>query len=109
MKQHTFTRGKLYFSDKSRSQRALALEYLYGELASAGIAGATITRTTGVWNGETEFGFELETLGHVGVGTETLQIQLEEIAESLRKEFNQTSVLVTVETVVGKLTFVEEL
>jgi hypothetical protein len=103
----SFTRGKLYFSDESVFQLELAIEYTVRYLSAFGITGATITRTIGVWNGGTEYGFELETLTSFE-GT-TLQSQLEELAESLRSEFHQTSVLVTVEQVTGKLTSVEEL
>ena len=108
----SFTRGKLYFSDESLAQRDIALDYTVARLSEHGIARATITKTIGVWNGETEYGFELETLTPSAPMTSspsvTLQIQLEELAELIRSEFKQTSVLVTVETVQGALVFVEE-
>jgi len=120
-----FTRGKLYFSDDSQEQMVLARETAIAELAELGtslsrqrldkgimyrIAGATVYTTSGIWNGETEFGFVLETINPI-IGPEaflSLKIQLEELAESLRAQFNQQSVLVTVEVVDGDVVFVEE-
>ena len=102
----SFTRGKLYFSDESDVKRDIALDYTVTRLPAHGIAGATITKTIGIWNGDTEYGFELETL--TSSLRALLQIQLEELAELIRYNFDQTSVLVTVETVQGALVFVEE-
>lgn len=101
-----FTRARLYFSDISQKQCRLAASYAIDELPKLGIAGATIYETKGVWNGETEYGFVLETLqAH---STNSLRVAFEELAELLRSEFNQTSVLVTVEVVDGDAIFVEE-
>lgn len=104
-----FTRGRLYFSDGSRRQTHLAWKTVAEESHEFGISGATIYRTMGIWKGTTEFGFVLETLDHIGPESFlSLKCQLEELAESLRAQFSQESVLVTVEAVDGDAVFVEE-
>ncbi len=104
-----FTRGKLYFSDSALKQTLAARDTAIEELAELGIAGATIYSTKGIWNGETEYGFVLETLNPIGPEVFlSLRVQLEELAESLRYQYQQTSVLVTVEMVDGDMVFVEE-
>jgi hypothetical protein len=102
------TRGKLYFSDSGPITRDAAIETAVAQLPHVGIAGATIYETQGVWNGEVEFGFVLETLNPAEETFLSLKSQLEEVAELLRAQYNQTSVLVTVETVDGDMVFVEE-
>ena len=106
----SFTRGKLYFSDTAHEQTTLARNAMLAELPKLGIAGATVYDTWGVWQGKTEFGFVLEVLSLLGDGGTFLhvRIQLEELAEMLRHDFQQTSVLVTIETVNGQAVFVEE-
>lgn len=105
----SFTRGKMYFSDSERFERDRARERAIDELSGTGIKDATVYSTQGIWNGASEYGFVLETLNAIGPEAFiAMKSQLEELAELLRYEFNQTSVLVTVEIVDGDMIFVEE-
>lgn len=112
----SYTRGKLYFSDKSAQQNADARNTTLAELPKLGIAYATIYDTWGVCDGQTEFGFVLETLSlepvskvSEGVSFTLMTSRLEELAEYLRHEFQQTSVLITIDHVDGKAILVQEL
>ncbi len=108
----SFTRGKLYFSDSSSLQTLQAEQAMLRELPNVGIVGANVTSVTGIFEGKAEFGFVLETLDtsidEGEVSFLPMVSKLEELAEFLRKEFFQTSVLVSAEVVNGRAIFVQE-
>jgi len=105
----SYSKGKMYFSDKKAAVRAAAQWYAIQHAPEVGIAGATIYRTMGIWNGVAEFGFVLETLSPIGPEAFlSLKSQLTELAELLRAQYNQTSVLVTVDVIDGDCVFVEQ-
>ena len=85
-------KATLYFSDTSEQTREAALAFAVKLTCEAGIAGATLTRTVGVWNGVTEPGFTLEILHPV---LAILALKAESIASDLTAEFDQEAVLVS--------------
>ena len=80
-------KAKLYFSDKSEQTREAAISRAVELANEAGFSGATITRTVGVWNGETEPGFTLEILC-------PNPYKVYRIGSTLAFEYEQESVLV---------------
>ena len=79
-------------SDTSEQTREAALTFAVKLTCEAGVAGATLTRTVGVWNGVTESGFTLEILHPI---LAILTLKVESIASDLTAEFNQEAVLVS--------------
>ena len=87
---------KLYFSDKSEQTREGAISRVIELLADVGFPGETITRTVGVWKGETEPGFVCEVLRPtVSPYNRTETTKLQTIAGRLASEYSQESVLLT--------------
>ena len=103
-------RAKLYFSDSKSDVVAAAKRAALVELAANGIDAATITASTGVWNGATEPGFVLEVLDDTRRPTTVrfteLSRKLKIVARTIAYLFGQESVLVTVERVEASFTLV---
>jgi hypothetical protein len=89
-------KGRLYFSDTSEQTREAALNRSVELASEVGFSGATILRTVGLWNGDTEPGFVLEILHPV---KSLLRVRVEQVAALLALEYKQESVLVTLETI----------
>lgn len=91
-------KAKLYFSDTSEQTREAAISRSVDLITDASFNGATITRTVGVWNGVTEPGFTLEIVHSFKT---ILEPSVQVIARRLAFEYEQKSVLVTIETIIS--------
>ena len=91
-------KAKLYFSDTSEQTREAAISRSADLVSDVGFHGATITRTVGVWNRSTESGFTLEIVHSYKIA---LEHSAQVIARRLAIEYEQESVLVTIETIVS--------
>ncbi len=86
---------KLYFSDKSEQTREGAISRVVKLLSDNAIVGGTITRTIGIWRGETEPGFMLEIIS----STPSMKSHFESIARRLVLEYSQNSVLMSTQDI----------
>ena len=91
-------KAKLYFSDTDEQTREAAISRSAELVSEVGFHGATITRTVGIWNRSTEHGFTLEIVHPYKID---LEYSAQIIARRLALEYEQESVLVTVETIVS--------
>ena len=89
-------KATLYFSDRNKDTRDAALARVIELGNDVGFAGATITRTLGIWNGNIEPGFTYSVLHPVRA---ILESSTEQVAAHMALEYEQESVLVELEAV----------
>ena len=91
-------KAKLYFSNNNEQTREAAISRAVELALDEGFSGATVTRTVGVWNGNTEPGFTFEIIQPTHART-SLHDKVEAIAIRLALEYSQDNVLVVFGTV----------